>query len=155
MNAAAGIATIAAQAVPVFAGREGGGSAPMLNVNNGEAAGAVDRPTLFGQSAFVAGEGNRREYIIPWRMMQDPVVANMAGMIEDLRPRFYSSAGSSPSVGAQGGSNAPAMSDALLMRMISVLQEIESKTEKNIDFNFSEFDRKKNRLNFIREDTSA
>lgn len=155
VTAAAGIATIAAQAIPTFAGREAGGYAPTLSVNKGEPAGRVDRPTLFGQSAFVAGEGNRPEYIIPWRMMQDPVVANMAGMIEDLRPRYYSSGGSTPSVPSKGKSAGPSMSDALLMRVISVLEEIEGKTEKGIDFNFSNFERKKDRINFIREDTSA
>lgn len=154
-NAAVSIAQIAATAVPVFAGREAGGAAPTLAISKKEAAGRVDRPTLFGQSAFVAGEGNRPEYIIPWRMMQDPVIANMAGMIEDLRPRYYSSAGNTVSTPTRSDGNGPAMSDALLMRMIAILEGIEGKSEKTIDFNFSEFDRKQNRLNFIREDTSA
>lgn len=155
VTAAAGIATIAGQVIPVFAGREAGGAAPTLAVSQKEAAGRVDRPTLFGQSAFVAGEGNRREYIIPWRMMQDPVVANMAGMIEDLRPRYYSSAGNTPAAPARSGNNAPSMSDALLMRMITLLEGIEQKSEKRIVFNRTEFDREQDRWDFLRNDTSA
>ncbi|WP_428663565.1 phage tail tape measure protein [Runella sp.] len=154
-SAGVSIASIAAQAIPVFAGREAGGSAPTLSVNKGEAAGRVDRPTLFGQSAFVAGEGFRPEYIIPWRMMQDPVVANMAGMIEDLRPRYYSSAGNTPPSPSKGKNAGPLMSDALLMRMIIILEGIEEKSEKKIVFNRTEFDREGNRFNFIRDDTSS
>jgi TP901 family phage tail tape measure protein len=158
MGAAAGIATIAAQAVPVFAGREAGGAAP-LSVNNGTAAGYVDRPTLFGQRAFVAGEGNRREYIVPWRMMQDPVVADMVGMIESVRPRYYSSAGNASAAPAGlsmgGAGRGSQMSDGLMIRMIEILTRIEEKSDREIDFNFSNFERKQERLNFIRKDTSA
>lgn len=154
-SAGVSIASIAAQAIPVFAGREAGGSAPTLAVNNGEAAGRVDRPTLFGQSAFVAGEGNRPEYIIPWRMMQDPVIANMAGMIEDLRPRYYSSAGNTPAAPSKGKNAGPLMSDALLMRMITILEGIEEKTDKKIIFNRTEFDREDSRFKFLINDTSS
>jgi hypothetical protein len=154
MTAAAGIATIAAQAIPVFAGRESGGAAP-LAVKNGNAEGYVDRPTLFGQRGFVAGEGHKREYIIPWRMMQDPVIANMAGMIEDLRPRYYSSAGNTPSAPNRNTQNAPSMSDALLMEVLQELKNMNANSAKKIGFNYSEFERFENRLNFMREDTSA
>lgn len=158
MSAAAGIGTIAAQAIPVFAGREAGGAAP-LSVNNGTAAGYVDRPTLFGQRAFVAGEGNMREYIVPWRMMQDPVVADMVGMIESVRPRYYSSAGNASAAPAGlsmgGAGKGSQMSDGLMIRMIEILTRIEEKSDREIDFNFSNFERKQERLNFIRKDTSA
>ncbi|AYQ31461.1 phage tail tape measure protein [Runella sp. SP2] len=156
MTAAAGIATIAAQTVPVFAGREAGGAAP-LTVNNGAAQGYVDRPTLFTQSAFVAGEGNRREYIVPWKMLQDPVVADMVGMIESVRPRYYSSAGDAAAAprGIATGSGGQMLSDGLLLQVIELLSRIDSKSDKKIDFNFSTFEKTQERLNFIRKDTSA
>lgn len=154
-NAAVGIAQIAATSIPTFMGREAGGYGPTLVVEKGEPAGRVDRPTLFGQSAFVAGEGNRPEYIIPWRMMQDPVIANMAGMIEDLRPRYYSSGGNTPPPPSKGKNAGPSMSDALLMEVLHELRSMNANTPKKIDFNYTEFERFQNRLNFMREDTSA
>ncbi|MCA0231628.1 MAG: phage tail tape measure protein [Bacteroidetes bacterium] len=158
MTAAAGIATIAAQTVPVFAGREAGGASP-LSVSNSTPQGYVDSPTLFSQSAFVAGEGNRREYIIPWMMLQDPVVANMVGMMESVRPRYYSSAGDAAAaprgISVSGGGGGSQLSDGLLIQVIDLLARIEAKSDKEIDFNFSNFERKQERLNFIRKDTSA
>lgn len=140
-----------------LAGRESGGFAPLAL--GADPAGYVDRPTLFGQRAFVAGEGNKREYIVPWRMMQDPVVADMVGMIESVRPRYYSSAGNASAAPAGlsmgGAGKGSQMSDGLMIRMIEILTRIEEKSDREIDFNFSNFERKKERLNFIRKDTSA
>lgn len=81
--AAAQIGIIAAQEPPQF---EHGGYS---SVDYSKPSGWVKRPTLFANSAsgrpFIAGEGNKTEYIISSQQLKDPVVANFVGMIEANR----------------------------------------------------------------------
>lgn len=82
--ALAQIAVIEAQQPPNFYA-DGGYSA----VSNTMPSGWVKRPTLFTNSAsgrpFIAGEGNKSEYIISSQQLRDPVIANFVGMMEGIR----------------------------------------------------------------------
>lgn len=91
------VAEIGAQDPPEFA--QGGYS----NVDYSKPQGYVKRPTLFAKSdsgrPFIAGEGNRTEYIVSSKQLQDPAIANFVGMIEANRKvRMFEMGGFTSSV---------------------------------------------------------
>lgn len=80
--AAVQIGTIATEKPPAY--ETGGYSA----VDYSSPKGYVNRPTLFAGSAarpFIAGEGNKTEYIISSQQLRDPVVADFVTAIEANR----------------------------------------------------------------------
>lgn len=82
IGAGIALATIGAQAI---SGYETGGYSA---INYTMPQGYVSRPTLFAGSAarpFIAGEGNKTEYIISSEQLRDPVIANFVGAMEANR----------------------------------------------------------------------
>ncbi|RYE07720.1 MAG: hypothetical protein EOP44_03180 [Sphingobacteriaceae bacterium] len=76
------VAVIASEKPPAY--EKGGYSA--IDYNSPQ--GYVKRPTLFAGSAarpFLAGEGNKTEYIISSEQLRDPVIANFVGAMEANR----------------------------------------------------------------------
>jgi hypothetical protein len=128
-------------AVPAFAdgGYTGMGDGP---------AGYVDRATLFevGRRRFLAGEAGR-EFVISNRALQNPVVANFAGMMDVAqRTNNYSMLGAAS--GASGGSVQPAVTmpaapqpsmawgPGLLMEIQAMRQEMATQANKPVMFNY-------------------
>ena len=146
MNAVASIASIGAQTIPVFAKAIGGYTdmQTLQTDNSGQPAGFVTSPTLFGLGArsFVAGEAGT-EYVISNPMLKNPVIANFAAMLEMYRK------GQALPTSASG-------STSDLQVLIPLLQDISAKLNQRqtVTFNYSEFEKYRDFINFIREDAA-
>ena len=102
-------------AAPAFRAAGGSTSLAAIAADGGSApAGWVNRPTLFslGRRSFVAGEAGA-EYVLSNAMLQNPVVADFAGMVEGLRQQNAFARDPANALGRGGGSPAPSMDPQL------------------------------------------
>lgn len=159
VRAAGAIALIGAQAIVGVAGREQGGSTSMqaLKVDNsGQPAGYINEPTYFslGPRSWIGGEGHKQEYVIPYSMLQDPVVANIAGALEAVRPRYFEQGGSTGMSSSPLAQVLPQATDyrELVEEMRAMRSELK---QMKVSFNYYEFEQYQERIQFLRNEASA
>ncbi|WP_028521949.1 phage tail tape measure protein [Runella limosa] len=133
---------------PTFAKKATGGFSDFSSLygdNSGQPQGFTSGPTLFnlGRRSYIAGEAGK-EYIISNPMLKNPVIANIASMLEMYRK------GQPMPTGGTGGNTSD------LQVLIPLLQEISAKLNQRqtIQFNYSEFEKYRDFIDFIREDAA-
>lgn len=162
IRAATGIAAIVAQSIPVFSPqRETGGSTSMqaLKVDNsGNPAGYIDTPTYFnlGPRSWIGGEGGKQEYVIPYAMLQDPVVANIAGALEAVRPRYFAQGGSTALPSAGSSSQSSDLNARAIMQLLAEVNAMRSDLKNlKVTLNYYEFERFEKDIQLIREENTG
>lgn len=157
-RSAASIATIGKQVIDVAVpGREEGGYTDLSSLRtSSKPAGYVSQPTFFQQGArsFIAGEKYKEEYVVPFEMLQDPMIRAVTENMEQMRitgKRPGSSAGGS--AGASGSGNM----EALMMANINATKDLQKSLEEGrigVNFNYKEFTRFKTYIDHIYKETS-
>lgn len=148
IRAGTSIGVIAAQSIAQLLPKKAlGGYTDMASLqvdNTGQPAGFTSGPTLFnlGPRSFIGGEAGT-EYVISNPMLKNPVIANFAAMLE-----MYRKGQALPTSG--GGSTSD------LQVLIPLLQDISAKLNQRqtVTFNYSEFEKYRDFINFIREDAA-
>lgn len=149
IRAGASIGVIAAQSIAQLLPKKAiGGYTDMATLamdNSGQPAGFTSGPTLYniGARSFIGGEAGK-EYIISNPMLRNPVIANIASMLEMYRK------GQPMPTGGTGGNTSD------LQVLIPLLQDISAKLNQRqtIQFNYSEFEKYRDFIDFIREDAA-
>lgn len=131
VRAGVSIATIAATGVQELAQKDDGGFTGIQDLY-GSPAGYYEKPTRVNQGArsYIVGE-KRKEWVMGGAMLQNPVMANLAGALQALQVTGAYRNLSLSSSGSSGGSSATgsAMSDQLLMQIFQQLQANNAKME--------------------------
>jgi hypothetical protein len=148
IRAGTSIGVIAAQSIAQLLPKKAlGGYTDMASLqvdNTGQPAGFTSGPTLFnlGPRSFIGGEAGT-EYVISNPMLKNPVIANFAAMLEMYRK------GQALPTSASG-------STSDLQVLIPLLQDISAKLNQRqtVTFNYSEFEKYRDLINFIREDAA-
>lgn len=149
IRAGASIGIIAAQSIAQLLPKKAmGGYTDMATLamdNSGQPAGFTGGPTLYnvGARSFIGGEAGK-EYIISNPMLKNPVIANIAAMLEMYRK------GQPMPTGGTGANTSD------LQVLIPLLQDISAKLNQRqtIQFNYSEFEKYRDFIDFIREDAA-
>jgi TP901 family phage tail tape measure protein len=150
IRAGISIGVIGAQTVAQFLPKKAkGGFTDMASLqmdNSGNPEGFTAGPTLFnlGARSFIGGEAGQ-EYVISNPMMQNPVIANIANMLEMYRK------GQPLTNGAGGGGN-----DAMMGMLLEMMKRIDAglNQRQNVVFNYSEFEKYRDFIDFIRKDAA-
>jgi TP901 family phage tail tape measure protein len=150
VRAGTSIGIIAAQSIAQLLPKKAkGGFTDMASLavdNSGNPEGFTSGPTLYnlGARSFIGGEAGQ-EYVISNPMMQNPVIANIASMLEMYRK------GQPLTAGTGGGSN-----DAMMGMLLEMMKRIDSglNQRQNVVFNYSEFEKYRDFIDFIRKDAA-
>ena len=156
------VAVIASQEVPKY--EHGGFSAIDYDkVDSSSPSGFVRRPTLFNNSSsgrsFIAGEGNKTEYIISSEQLKDPVIADFVSAIEGIRGvKRFESGGYSNTTIVQ-----PTSQPAIIQQAPQVIVNTEGLEKKMDDFisaaenawNYRVFEEKQEKILDARKNASA
>ncbi|WP_028666291.1 phage tail tape measure protein [Runella zeae] len=142
-------------------GRETGGSTSMqaLKVDNsGNPAGYIDTPTYFnlGPRSWIGGEGGKQEYVIPYAMLQDPVVANIAGALEAVRPRYFAQGGSTALPSAGSSSQGSDFNAKAMMQLLAEVNAMRGDLKNlKVTLNYYEFERFEKDIQLIRDENTG
>ncbi len=156
---AAQIAVIADAKPPQFA--DGGYSAVDYSIPQG----FVNRPTLFKGSQsgrpFVAGEGNKTEYIVSSEQLKDPVVADFVKTMESYRGvRRFESGGYSNAQPRQAAGSvskpAPAQSSSDMQALLAEVQLLrQSIRDQEVYINYKTFTSEMDKIARIKTNANA
>jgi TP901 family phage tail tape measure protein len=150
IRAGTSVGVIAAQSIAQLLPKKAIGGYTDMNTlamdNSGQPEGFTNGPTLFnlGARSFIGGEAGK-EYVISNPMLQNPVIANFAAMLE-----MYRKGQPLPTGGAGTGTDSTM---AMMMQMMARIEQSLSQRQ-TVTFNYSEFERYRDFIEFIRQDAA-
>ncbi|GAB2571660.1 phage tail tape measure protein [Spirosoma areae] len=164
VRAGISIASIAAQGIGELAQKADGGFTGMRELYGGNPSGFTSGPTLYNQGgrSYVAGEAGR-EWIMSSPMLQNPVMANLAGALQALQASggwrnlsFQNQPGAASA--NQAGSVGSGLSDQILVQIYQQLQannvKMEAIAQRPVNYNYFKVREQRDYVDEINEDTS-